>query len=187
MRLWIGAVALAVVGLAATPGYAGIGQCVWEHLPQVERDRAFAAPSGIPLNYQQFVDGLDSAIPAADSAAAMTACGGAAANGNNNAETAVAGYMVQHWAEHWLFLYEPHLSTDQLDRAYRAIDPNLTARIGVSEIANLSAKADVAAALPPFKQALGQIGALTPDGESALGIYLAGRAGREAAEALYGH
>lgn len=187
MRLWIGAVALAVAGLAATPGYAGIGQCVWEHLPQAERDRAFAAPSGLPLKYQEFVAGLDSAIPAADSAAAMTACAGAAANGNNNAETAVAGYIVQHWAEHWLFLYAPHLSTDQLDRAYHAVDPNLTSRIGVSEIANQSAAADVAAALPAFKQALGQIGDLTPESEAALGIYLAGRAGREAAEALYGH
>jgi hypothetical protein len=185
MRLLIGVGVFAAAWLAATPGLAGVGQCVWEHLPQADRDRAFAPP-GAALTLRQTAESLPSRISGEDEVAAMTACG-VAAKDEDAATGPLASYMLQHYAEHWLFLNEPHLWPQQLDRAWSGVDPNLVSRIRANVVASQNARASVDAALGPFEKNLAIHGALSSDAEDALRYYIGGRVSREVAEAALSH
>ncbi len=185
MRVLVGAGVAAAVWLAATPGFAGVGQCIWQHLPQAERDRAIA-PGSVSLTFQQTMAGLDSAIPIADELAAMRNCGVAEKDRNGAAASdAFSGYVGQHWAEHWLFLYDIHHPSQQkLDSAWGAVDPAVAARIAAGVHARSDIKADAATALAAFERALAFPDAPSADTETNLRLYIISRADSETAEAI---
>jgi hypothetical protein len=118
-----------LLAAVATPAAAAdVGRCVWEHIPRDERDHAIA-PVAIPADRDTYPDAFSAAISDASENAALTACG-VAADQHDAADAAFEVYAWRVWAEHRLFLYEPHIAPRRLDDAWNALGAELKQRIG---------------------------------------------------------
>ncbi len=178
MRFPIFFAVTAVSAAIASPGFAGVGRCAWEHIPQGERDRAIA-PVAIPADSEHFADTFADAISPASMDAALGACG-VPADGLEAGRTSLENYATRRWSEHWLFLYEPHVTPPQLDAAWGQVETQVKQRLArENDQSTPDLRADLGWAEAQVTAALHLGGAPSDSARTALRIYILSRSAGE--------
>jgi hypothetical protein len=175
MRLPIFLAVWTVFAAIASPGFAGVGRCAWEHLPQDERDRAIA-PVAIPADSEHFADTFAEAISPASIDAALSACG-VPADQHEAGMTSLDNYATRRWSEHWLFLYEPHVTPRQLDSAWSQVETEVKQRLArEADSSTPELRADLNMTEAQFIAALNLGSVVSNSEETALRVYILSRA-----------
>jgi hypothetical protein len=167
----------------AAPAAAGVGQCVWEHIPAGERGQAIT-PAGMPTDTgtstdsAHFAEAFFAAVDDATVEAAISACG-VPANQHDAAWTALGNYAHRIWAEQRLFRYPPHIWTRQLESAWNALDAGVKLSIAHDATDPSKLAADLDTAQGAFMASLQLVSLVSDDEGVALRAYIQARASGE--------